>query len=220
MTYSSKSTSSIVASMDPFELNQNSNSLYGEDEGPYAIGSPDFLFVDFTDNTTQDADAFYSYFQNHLSSFTSMHNTFVENVSASQAFSEPSALFLNVQDIPNVTAFRANLDIHHSTFGPTHNTEFPVENPDIQQLIDALSTSTPDLPSTSSNIAIFQAYIDKAINSILPNSKFQHIDSHNTQINFPVPLLVALIEVANWHRLAIHLGVKAWSLLCHERLVP
>ncbi|KIM63178.1 hypothetical protein SCLCIDRAFT_8930 [Scleroderma citrinum Foug A] len=169
VTYSSESTSSIIASMDPFKLNQNSNSLYGEDEGPYAISGPDFLFADFTDNTTQDADAFYSYFQNHLSSFTSTHDTFVENVGASQAFSEPSAPFLNVQVIPDVTAFCANLDIHHSTFGPTHNTEFPVENPDIQQLIDALSTSTPDLPSTSSNIAIFQVYIDEAINSISPN---------------------------------------------------
>lgn len=149
-----------------------------------------------------------------------MHNTFVENVSASQAFSKPSIPLLNMQDIPNVTAFHANLDIHHSTFGPTHNTESPVENPNIQQPIDALSTGTLNLPSTSSDIALFQACIDEAINSISPNSKFQHIDSHNTQINFPVLLLVAVIKASNWCRYAIHLGVKVWSLLCHEQLVP
>ncbi|KAL4079772.1 hypothetical protein J3A83DRAFT_4185729 [Scleroderma citrinum] len=154
---------------------------------------------------TSGANAFYSNFQDHLSGFTLMHNTFsIENIDTLYHFSESSALFQNMQDIPNATAFHANFNNHLSTFHPTHNT-FLLENLDFQQpnpppAGDANLQSTP-----ADMLSMFQVCMDTAINSI-PSD---------------IPLLVVLADgVPNWRQLVTHLGVKAWLLLCQEQLTP
>ncbi|KAL4063942.1 hypothetical protein V8B97DRAFT_2011286 [Scleroderma yunnanense] len=96
---------------------------------------------------TSGENAFSSNFQDHLSGFTSMHNTFsIENIDTLDHLSESSAPFQNMQDIPNVMAFCANFNNHLSTFHPMCNT-FLLENLDFQQP-DPPPASDADLQST------------------------------------------------------------------------